>query len=96
MTEREKLACDEMKIRKAAEQGGRCYVCGKLLGQGTQPQLAHLIKQPRVKRYSKAIIHHALNTRLVCSLFCNGKVSIGEHQAEIDELVKKIIQAKGK
>lgn len=90
MTEREKLACAEMKIRKAEEQKGLCYVCGRLLGEGTHPQLAHRIKQSYADIVGKKVIHHALNMALVCSLECNSSVSLGAYDTKIDELVKKI------
>jgi len=59
-------------------QGGYCAVCGEnLRATGARPQIAHRLPQNQVnlRKYGEAVIHHELNTRLVCSLECNQKVS---------------------
>ncbi len=75
MTERESFEISEMKIRKCAEQHGKCGVCGKPITPYTL-QLAHVIpkKKSYIKKYGKEIIHSPLNMVAVCSLKCNSAV----------------------
>lgn len=75
MTERERLAVTEIKIRKCQEQHYKCGVCGKPI---TPPscQLAHKIPKTKflLNKYGKQLIHHDLNLVACCSLNCNSLV----------------------
>ncbi len=73
-----------MRTRKYSEQKGKCFVCHKPM-ELMQTQLAHRVPQSKINldKYSKPVIHHEDNLRLVCSLKCNAAVlvrpgSIGE------------------
>ncbi|MCL2793603.1 MAG: hypothetical protein FWD87_11005 [Spirochaetaceae bacterium] len=69
-----------------------CFVCGNHLGQAAQ--WAHRIPQTKanIKKWSKKVIHHKLNMRLVCSIKCNSAVALNPaaNPVEATELVKKI------
>ncbi len=77
MTERERIAIAEKKIRLLEARGHECEVCGKQINACTT-QLAHRVIKSgdNLKKYGKAIIHHDLNLALTCSLYCNGKVIV--------------------
>jgi len=75
---------------------GKCQVCGVSLF-GKIPQLAHRIpkKKAYLKKYGRAVIHHPLNLRVVCSLRCNSACLLdpATHPIEARELVRKIREA---
>jgi hypothetical protein len=91
MTEREKAACEDTRRLVFARDGYRC-ICGGSIYQYGTPQLAHRIPQYDylVKKYGKAIIHHPVNLRAVCSLKCNKKVDIGRYPGRIAEVLAEI------
>jgi len=79
------------------EQHGKCGHCGCTLLQGPYDvwQLAHVLPQdkPMLKLYGEAVIHHPLNLRLVCSEYCNARVSMRNHPEFEREHVAKIREA---
>ena len=86
MTERKKFLLNEFKNNLIMNRNYICEICGKLLING---QLAHRIKKSKynLKKYGEEIIHHPVNLKVVCSLYCNSKADIGCNE----ELEKKIV-----
>ena len=77
MTERESYKIFELKVKKCAEVGYKCKVCGEYINAYTC-QLAHIVGQTKanIKKYGKKFIHVEENMQVVCNLDCNKKVSI--------------------
>ncbi len=93
MTERERFEYQENRIRLMIERGCVCEVCGKPLHLGNL-QLAHRIPKAKryLRRYGKAVIHHPLNLKVVCSLRCNSAVLLdpATRPIETEELIQQI------
>ena len=93
MTLRESIAMYEKKISMLNSRGYRCEVCGREISPATC-QLAHVIPQTKnnLRTYGKAVLHHPLNLRCVCSLKCNSAVLMqpATHPKECKELVDLI------
>lgn len=86
MNQRESFEASEQKRQIIAERQV-CEFCGE---PGTQ--LAHRIinSAANIRNYGKAIIHHPLNTALVCGLKCNAKANIEHDPLEKWRLLKQI------
>ena len=91
---------EAIRRRLWREQRGRCAHCGGLLNlrrieTGGAAQLAHRLPQDKVmlRKYGKDIIHHPLNLGLVCSDYCNARVSKRNHPEWEQEHVAKIREA---
>lgn len=85
---------DKQEEREAIIKRDRwtCQHCGKPANwQGTL-QLAHLIAETKSnrKKYGNCVIDHPLNRVLTCSLYCNGRMNIGNNPAQANELADKI------
>lgn len=91
MTGREALEYEEKRTYLYNKAGGYCEVCGKPVGFNTF-HWAHRIPQNdmNLKKYGKEVIHHPLNAAVTCGLYCNGRVSIRNHELCIEKLVYKI------
>jgi uncharacterized membrane protein YccC len=91
MTGRQRLEAMEQRTRLINRARGRCEVCGKML---VNPQVAHRVPQHKryLRRYGKAVIHHPLNLKVVCSLRCNSAVLLdpATHPIEAEELIQRI------
>ena len=86
------MKMNEQRARLYMRSQGFCEACGKPLIEGFQ--LAHVIPQTKhnLKQYGKAVIHHDLNLKVVCSLKCNAAVlrNLATHPVEGQELIAKI------
>lgn len=95
MTERDKFEIQEQRQAIFARDGYICQTCGySIFRQGT-PQLAHCIAQTKanIAKYGKEVIHHGLNQKSVCSLFCNDAQNIGNNPKATEALVEAIKKA---
>lgn len=74
-----------------ARSGGRCEVCGELLGGKAQG--AHRIANTEANRrkWGAWIIDHPLNIAMVCSLKCNDSCNIGNNPGACLDLVGRIL-----
>lgn len=104
MTEREKLRCDEMKLRKSEKQNHKCPVCNARLLWNSQ--LAHRINQGpnNIKNLErefkddygrgigKKIIHHRFNMVLTCPGPCNSSVLVDNKPVKRANLLIKILE----
>lgn len=93
MKERESIKIYEQKLSMLNSRGYQCQVCGKPICLN-ECQLAHIIPATKnnLHEFGKAIIHHPLNLKLVCSLKCNSAVlkSPATHPMEARDLVELI------
>lgn len=91
MTERERLAMEDMRRLVWREQRGLCWKCRKPV-MVTDMQLAHRIPQDKamLRRYGSEVLHHRANLRGACSLECNDAASLRNHPVEEAELVERI------
>lgn len=69
-----------------------CQICGRYIGSGLQPQLAHLIPntQLMIKKYGRDVIDHPSNVVLVCCLECNNAVQLTNNPVACDRLSEHI------
>jgi len=77
----------EIRLQCFKRAKWRCEICGlPLVNEKAIPQLAHIVKQSKynIKRYTKEVIHHPDNIKVVCGLTCNSKVDLGF----ADELIR--------
>jgi len=90
------------KIEKAEEQvwiytfyGWVCQNCGESVYKNGTPQLAHGIADTKANRskYGSAVIDHPLNRKPTCSLYCNGKMNIGNNPGKCKELINQIMES---
>ncbi len=69
-------------------------ICEDSIHANGTPQLAHRIPQKKenLRKYGADIIHHPLNMRAVCSLYCNGRVSVAQNKAGILKVLGNIME----
>jgi transposase-like protein len=80
MTAREKFYVIDLKNNLVEKSNYCCEICGKTVNENNA-QLAHRIPKTlyNIKKYGMKYIHHPLNLKVVCSLYCNSKVNIGNN-----------------
>lgn len=81
----------EKRIEIFEKHHWKCKNCGCDVREFT-PQLAHLINQSKsnIKMYGKEVIHHEMNLKPACTLFCNQKLSLYGRYNSIKDLIAKI------
>ena len=99
MTTREILDMSEQRMMLWRKQHGRCKTCHAAHPTPHTMEMAHRIPQDRPSKalYGLAVIHHPLNTPLVCrgSDACNSRQSLRNKPLATARLVARIHEALG-
>jgi hypothetical protein len=83
----------KQRDRILARDGGECHYCGKMIPRD-QRQIAHRIANTDTNRtaYGDKYVDHDFNLVTTCSLYCNGRMNIGNKPAIAQRLIDLIDQ----
>lgn len=90
-----KVKMEDERVAIFERDNYRCQNCQKSVFSKGTPQLAHRIANTVAnrKKYGDCVIDHPLNRVATCTLYCNGKMNIGNKPREAEELADKIRDA---